>query len=145
MIEAAFAVPIFFLLLLGLVDIGLGVFQSSQATSASADGARVAIVWPTNSADLSDHYAAIRRAVRGRLVGQTVSDSDIAIVCKTAAAATIDCGSSLLNPLRDRVQVTVRWRWKPVSLIGMALPVQDIKGDTTMALMSQPRAPTITP
>jgi len=138
-VEAAFALPIFFVLLLGLTDIGLGVFQTSQATSAATDGARVGIVWPADSASLQSHYSQIRAAVRGRLVGQTIPDSDIVITCKTVANVTIDCSSTALNPLRDRVQVTVKWRWKPISYIGNALPIQDIQGDTTMALISQPR------
>lgn len=144
-VEAAFAIPIFFLVLLGLVDIGLGVLQTSQATSGASDGARVAVVWPTDPTALDAHFEKVRAAVRGRLVGQTIPDSDITITCSTPDATPISCTSSALNPQRDRVKVTVRWRWKPVSFVGGALPVQDITGNTTMAILSQPRPATASP
>ncbi len=143
-VEAAFAIPIFFLVLLGLVDIGLGVFQTSQATSGASDGARVAIVWPTDSSDLAAHFDEVRAAVRDRLVGQTIPDSDITITCWPPPEQPKPpkpkefCYSSALNPHRDRVEVTVKWRWRPVSFVGAALPAQNIEGTTRMAIVSQP-------
>lgn len=144
-VEAAFAVPIFFLLLLGLVDIGVGVFQTSQATSGASDGARVAIVWPTDSTDLPAHFDKIRAAVRGRLVGQSIPDSAIGITCSTPGGDPISCTAAALNPQRDRVKVTVTWPWRPVSFVGAALPVQNIKGTTTMSIVSQPKPATASP
>ena len=144
-VEAAFAIPIFILVLLGLVDIGLGVFQTSQATSGASDGARVAIIWPTESTQLPAHFAKVRSAVRGRLVGQTIPDSDITISCSTPTGTAISCSSASLNPQRDRVTVTVKWRWRPVSFVGATLPVQDISGTTTMAILSQPKPATASP
>lgn len=144
-VEAAFAIPIFILMLLGLVDIGLGVFQTSQATSGASDGARVAIVWPPSPTNLDAHFDKIRAAVRGRLAGQSIPDSDIMITCSTPNDTAISCTSPTLNPQRDRVKVTVRWRWRPVLFVGAALPVQDIKGTTTMAIVSQPKPVTASP
>lgn len=144
-VEAAFAIPIFFLLLLGLVDIGLGVLQTSQATSGASDGARVAVVWPTDPTEFPAHFAEVRAAVRTRVVGQTIPDSDITITCSTPDGTSISCTSPALNPRRDRVQVTVKWRWRPVSFVGAALPVQDITGATTMAIISQPGPAPVSP
>lgn len=144
-VEAAFAIPIFVLVLLGLVDIGLGVFQTSQATSGASDGARVAIIWPTDSTDLDTHFDKIRAAVRGRLVGQTIPDRDITIKCSNSEEPKLsqdNCTSPALNPHRDRVQVTVKWPWRPVSFVGAALPAQNIEGTTTMAIVPQPRPAT---
>jgi Flp pilus assembly protein TadG len=134
-LEAAFAIPIFLTMLLGFIDLGLGVFQTAQATSAAADGARTGIVNQTN-ADVvgSPARLAIEASVRARLVGQTVDA--ITVECVDETAVVVTCQNA--DPETDRLKVTVKWRFRPISLVGNALPVQDITGSATMGLVRQP-------
>lgn len=93
LLQAAFVIPIFVLFLLGLVDLGLGVFQTSQATSAAADGARAGIV-SYQQADVvgSPDQARILAAVRARAVGQSESTMTIGISCVTGSGGPVAGG-----------------------------------------------------
>ena len=135
LLEAAFAIPIFFVFLLAFVDLGLGVLQTSQATSAASDGARAGIIDPTDT-------AAIEAAVKERLAGAKVGS--VTITCLKPGGTTVDCASSELDPETDRIRVVVKWRWKPVGPVGHAFPVQDIVGSSTMDIVPQPE-PSSTP
>ncbi|WCO68872.1 pilus assembly protein [Iamia majanohamensis] len=140
LVEAAIALPIFFSMVLGVVDIGLGVLQTSQATSAAADGARVGIL-DHAEADVvgSADHDAIVEAVEGRLVGQDVDE--IAVSCLTSSAASggthaTSCASADADT--DFLRVEVTWEFQPVSFIGHGLPIRDIEGSATMAIVRQP-------
>ena len=122
LVEFAFALPIIFGLILALIDLGNAFLQTSQATSASADGARVAIVLPdTGSKSIKDAATpgtpannAIKAAVRKRVVGQTIADSDIVVMCSPPGGtpSTAYCASAM-DRSRDKVVVSVQWVWKP--------------------------------
>ena len=43
-VEAAFVLPLLFLFIFALIDIGLWEYQSTQASAAARDGARVGIL-----------------------------------------------------------------------------------------------------
>ena len=142
LVEAAIALPIFFTMVLGVVDIGLAVLQTSQATSAAADGARVGILDHTQ-ADVvgSDDHDAIVEAVEGRLVGQDVDE--ISVTCLTSSAAsggTHATGCASADPDTDFLRVEVTWTFQPVSFIGHGLPIRDIEGTATMGIVRQPTA-----
>jgi Flp pilus assembly protein TadG len=135
-LEAALALPIFITFLLGVVDIGLGVFQTSQATSAAADGARAGIIRYTHADEVgSDDYQAIDAAVRARLVGQSY-ELYPAPTCVRPNNATVACAAA--NPDVDRLRVNVRWQLHPISPVGKALAGQYVSGTATMGLVGQP-------
>lgn len=130
-VEAALVLPIFFTLVLGFIDIGLGVFQTSQATSAAADGARVGIVrLGTGEGLTADDREAIEDAVHGRLAGQDVDEIDIG--CVNGAGGIASCTTA------GFIKVTVSWPFEPLSFVGHALPVQSIEGSSTLAIARQP-------
>jgi Flp pilus assembly protein TadG len=140
--EAAFAIPIFLSMLLGFVDLGFAVFQTSQASSAAADGARTGIVDHRDADESgSTNRLAIETSVKARLVGQKIDT--IAVVCLTPEEATVACDDA--DPETDRIRVTVTWRFRPISPVGNLLPVQDISGSATMGIIRQPSAAPTTP
>ena len=135
LLEAAFAIPIFFVFLLAFVDLGLGVLQTSQATSAASDGARAGIIDPTDT-------AGIEAAVKKRLAGARVDS--VTVTCLKPGGTSVGCSSTDLDPETDQIRVVVKWRWKPVGPVGHAFPVQDIVGSSTMDIVPQPE-PSSTP
>jgi Flp pilus assembly protein TadG len=135
-VETAFVLPVFFALILGLVDLGLAVFQNSQASSAARDGARVAILSyahadVTGSADRT----TIEREIRRRLAGQNVDT--VTVQCLDTNGATETCANA--DESADRVKVTVSWAFRPLGFLGAAAP-HTISGASTMALVGKPSA-----
>jgi Flp pilus assembly protein TadG len=141
LVEVALTLPIFLLVLFGFVDLGLGVFQSSQATSAAADGARAGMV-SFRTADVTGgaDRAAIEAAVRARLPGQHVDE--ISVRCITPADATVACADADADV--DRIRVKVSWQYAPISPLGRLVPAQTLTGSATMGLVDQPLVPVAT-
>ncbi|MCU1499403.1 MAG: hypothetical protein JWM47_3356 [Acidimicrobiales bacterium] len=135
MLEAAIVLPIFFLLILGLIDIGMAVFQSSEATSAAGDGARVALLHYARAdvANSSDAQA-ISQAIHKRLTGQTINS--LTVSCTTAAGASVACSAA--QPGTDKVQVQVSWQFHAVSFVGAALGTKNITGSVTAVIVGAP-------
>jgi Flp pilus assembly protein TadG len=125
LVEVAFALPVLMVALLGFVDLGLAVFQSSQASSAAADGARVGIL-RHEKADVAGSVdrTAIEAAVRSKLVGQKVDS--IAVACVDPTNATVICAGA--DPEVDRLRVTVSWTFRPLSPMGHAIPDKVLTG-----------------
>lgn len=130
-LETALVLPIFFTFILGFIDIGMGVLQTSQASSGAADGARRGIVSLGSGEDLTTaDRDAIRAEVRARLAGQGVDTISIECVNDTGTVAA--CGAAKF------IRVQVSWQFRPVSFVGAALPVQSITGTAKMAIVRQP-------
>lgn len=141
LLEVAFTLPVLLLAILGFVDLGMAVLQSSQSSSAAADGARVGII----RHELADVAAsadrlAIEAAVRSRLVGQEVDEITVACVRPTGAA--VACTQA--DPDVDRLRVTVAWVFRPISPMGHAIPARVLTGRATMGLIDQPEGMTTT-
>lgn len=141
LLEVAVTLPVLLLAILGFVDLGMAVFQSSQASSAAADGARAGIIRferadVLNSAD----RLAIEGAVRAKLVGQEVET--ITVACVDRSDATVSCAAA--DPEVDRLRVTVSWTFRPLSPMGHAIPAKVLTGRATMSLIDQPAGMTTT-
>jgi hypothetical protein len=136
-VEAAIALPIVIFLLLGIADVGMAVFQTSQATSAARDGARAGIVHYLGASDTAstDYATYIYPAIRDRLVGQPFNSPQVAC---THAGAAIDCASALPG---DTVTVTVTWSYTPVSPFGQVFGAKTIKGGSAMRIVGQAPTP----
>ncbi|WP_421119974.1 TadE/TadG family type IV pilus assembly protein [Aquihabitans daechungensis] len=141
LVEVALTLPILILSILGFVDLGMAVFQSSQASSAAADGARVGII-RFEGADVagSADRAAIEAAVTAKLVGQKIES--VAVACIDPASATVSCAAA--DPEVDRLRVTVTWTFRPISPMGHAIPSKVLTGRATMGLIDQPQGMTTT-
>ena len=103
LVEAAFVFPIFLTLLFGIIDIGNAEFQTSQATAAARDGARVGILH-FDQADVngSSDKTIIVNQVNARLAGQS-------------ATVTVSCingltGTTALVLLASRARMRIAFR-----------------------------------
>jgi Flp pilus assembly protein TadG len=123
MVEAAFILPIFLTLCLGMIDLGIAVFQNNAVAEASRQGARIASVHGAYAADdgsgtvwgpTSDLNAAgssttdpIPIAIRnaGALAGLNPANVLISVSWPTGT-------NSVANG--DTVKVTVSHPWTPV-------------------------------
>lgn len=74
LVEFAVMVPLFALLLFGLLDFGRVIYTQNTLTQAAREATRVAILEPTSS---SAKFEAIRAAARSAAVGVSLSDDDI--------------------------------------------------------------------
>jgi Flp pilus assembly protein TadG len=70
--EYALALPIFLLLVLGIVDMGRAVYYSSALHNAARDGARYGVVNPTDT-------AGIESVVRTMAIGMDPADVTVTI------------------------------------------------------------------
>ena len=121
MTEAAIIMPVFLTLALGMIDLGIAVFQNNAVAEASRQGARIASVhgslapidgsgssWgPTaycGAANSSDTIPTTLRSA-GALAGLNAATVSIAVSWPTG-------GNSVQNG--DTVQVTVSTTWMPV-------------------------------
>lgn len=141
LLEVALTLPILLMAILGFVDIGMAVFQTSQASSAAADGARVGILRykqadVANSAD----RVLIESAVKGKLIGQKVDAITVACIGPTDAAVACALADSEV----DRLRVTVSWAFRPLSPMGHAISSKILTGRATMSLIDQPVGVTTT-
>ena len=145
LIEAAFALPVFILFLFGLVDLGGAVLQTSQTSSAAADGARAAsVVKDLTGAETSGPaHDKIVNAVRARLVG--ADDVVITISCRAASGAAYTCGTEGALRDRARVRVEVSLPYAPATFVGASLPIENITGTASMGLVELPVDLPVTP
>ena len=141
LVEGAFAIPIFFFLLLGLVDFGLLALESNKASNAARDGARVGVIHyrgldDTGSAD----YALLKAAIEKNLPGRVIPDTDLDVGCLTPGGASIACASATVDV--DRVSVRVEWPRDAISPVADALGFGsvDVSGTARMTIIGTPQS-----
>jgi len=134
-VEAALIIPLFLLFVFGLIDIGYGIFQTSQATAAARDGGRVAIL-AYKQADVSGSadWTKINDAVRARLAGQTVES--ITVTCQQPSGSTVACSAA--KPDADRIRVVIAWTYHPLTFVGAAVGDRPVTGTATMTIIGLP-------
>lgn len=143
LVEAAFVFPLLILFFLGVVDIGLWVFQTTQASGAARDGARVGIL-TYRQADVptSSDAAAIRNAIVRRVGSQPFGAPLTVQVACVGAGQTVPltggCSTaSLLD--RDRIMVTVTWPRRAMSFVTLPFGTsQTVKGQAVMVIQDRP-------
>ena len=145
LVEAAFALPVFFLLVLGLVDFGLFGLNSTQAGNAARDGVRVAAIGylkadEQNSTDWNAVKAAIDQNLPGRSVG---GDITLQVRCIDVQTGNVqDCEHPDIDVGIDKINVRVTWSHSFVSPVAQALGFksQAVDGDATSVIIGAPIA-----
>jgi Flp pilus assembly protein TadG len=139
-VEAALVLPLFIAVILGLIDFGYAVFQTSQATSAARDGARTAILSYSHAdvAGSADNTAVVSQ-VKGRLAGQAVQNITVSCLSGQSGSTTLTCTDA--TPNRDRIKVAVRWAYTPLTPAGAAVGTITISGTATMGIVGAPQTP----
>jgi Flp pilus assembly protein TadG len=111
-VEFAFVAPVFFLLVLGLVEMGRMLMIQQSLTNAAREGCRMAVMGTTTSSSDVDS------AVRNYLQSVTAKASDTAKLRVTAPANLANCpsGTSLKVGVEiDYMDVT----WVPFGYLGV--------------------------
>ena len=138
-VEAAFAIPILFLFIFAMVDLGMWVFNSNQASNAARDGAREGIL-DFEQADVmgSGDYNAIVAAIQKKIARRTVGPSDVSVECVDPDNNVITCSNVLLD--NDRIRVEVAWTWRLLTPIANLIGVTQgqAKGSATMVVLGRP-------
>lgn len=122
LVEAAIILPVFLLLSLGTIDLGLAVFQNHAVAEASRQGARIASVhgslapsgwnggpWGTTAysgAGNSSDTIPSTISAAGALAGLNPANVTISVSWPD--------GGNTAGPNGDRVQVTVSTTWTPL-------------------------------
>lgn len=142
-VEAAVVFPLLMLLFLGMVDVGLWVFETTQAASGARDGARRGLLVyrqadvPT-SADAATVRAAAVRHIGSEPFGAAVT---VEVRCVGPSGSTpLVGGCAAANVLnRDRIQVTVTWQRRALSAVSLGFgPTQRVTGRAAMAIRDRP-------
>lgn len=110
LLETALAMPLVILLILGSADLGLGVFNRTQAASSARDGARRGSFsyWQADVAGSSDS-AAITDAIRHRLGDRRFATAIHCVGPSNTTPLPGGCAAaSVING--DRIQVAVTWQ-----------------------------------
>jgi len=144
-VEATLVLPLFIAVILGLIDLGYAVFQTSQATNAARDGARSAILsYAQADVSGSSDNARVVAQVQGRLAGQAVKSITVSCLSGQSGSTTIACASA--EPNSDRIRVAVSWTYTPLTPAGAVVGTITISGTATMGIVGSPEtlAPTTT-
>lgn len=143
LVEAAFAVPIFLILFMGLADLGLAAVQTSQASSGAVDGGRAGVVLatPPDSTNCATDpgYQKIVGAVQKRIPGRDLGCENVTLTCSKPDGTVVNC--LVADTLNDKLTVEVHWVWEPISPAGHSLPLEEIRGHATMKFIPQPAPP----
>lgn len=138
-VEAAFVIPLLFLFMFGLIDIGIWEYQSSQASAAARDGARVGILkFLSADADGSANNTAIRNEVAARLGGQAYN---LTVTClQEGSTTTKPCNSAVLVD-QDRIKVVVSWDYDSLTYVGrfVAGNTHTVTGSAVMTIHGLPQ------
>jgi Flp pilus assembly protein TadG len=128
--EAAIVLPVFLTLCLGMIDLGVAVFQNNVIAEASRQGARIASVhgslapsgwnggpWGTTAySGAGDSTDTIPTTIRntGALVGLDAANVTISVSWPDGSNVASPPSYTNVNPGTNRVQVTVSTTWTPI-------------------------------
>ncbi len=161
LVEFALVIPLFLLMLFGLVDMARLVHANSALSQAAREGARVASVqayWvgetgtdcgpggPTCPANEAAFRANVLTAANGLMVAVgTIDDSQLHLSCTGASAATPTgawtsppngCSSqSVRQSPGARVSVRVAMDFEPITpIIGQLIGILNLSGSVSMSI-----------
>jgi len=102
LVEFAIVLPVFFLLVAGMFDFGLGIYSDLTLVNAAREGARLGAIDPGNT-------TAIEERVRAMADNLDPAKLDVEIVCERASGSLF---AACTNPQwlpGDATRVTVRY------------------------------------
>jgi Flp pilus assembly protein TadG len=104
LVEFAIILPVFFLLVAGMFDFGLGIYSDLTLINAAREGARLGIVDPGNTTAIEERV----RAMADNLDGSKLS---VSIACERVAGSVFtSCSDPKWQP-GDATKVTVDYEY----------------------------------
>lgn len=140
LVEAALVLPLVILFMLGAVDLGMWVFQTTQAGSAARSGARVGILHYR----LADQTGSTDEAsIRNAVARDAATDAVVSVVirCVGPGSTTVlpgGCSSaSVVSP--DRIMIKVSWDRPSLTFLTMPFgATQTVNASAVMAINGLP-------
>ncbi len=128
--------PLLFVLVFALFDLGQWEFQGSQASAAARDGARAGLMAyktaeGTTAAPGGAGFSTIDAAVAARLDHQSYS---LTVACVSSLDETTKPCSSAA-PDVDRIKVTVSWTRSALTPVTAAFGAQQVSGHAVMKVV----------
>jgi Flp pilus assembly protein TadG len=142
LVELAMVVPVLFLFVFGLVDVGLLAFERNQAAAAARDGARAALV-DYDQADVP--ASANNERVKAAAVARIDAKAPVvAVRCLADTGTTISCSTASANV--DRVELSVSWNRSSITFVGGIIgQSQHISATAAMVVAGRPSAAPVIP
>lgn len=139
MVEAAVVLPILFLMILGLVVIGLGVFRYQQVAHLAREGARYASVrgadYQSDTAVAKADEAAVTTHIKSLAAGIDKSKLTCTVTWDQANGNPNYLSDPAANQYRiNNVTVTVNYAWSPEALTGILGVTKNLTSVSTMPL-----------
>jgi Flp pilus assembly protein TadG len=104
LVEFAIVLPVFFLLVAGMFDLGLGIYSDLTLVNAAREGARLGVIDPGNT-------SAIEARVRAMADNLDHAKLDIEVACERASGGSFtSCSDPQWQP-GDATRVTVSYEY----------------------------------
>jgi len=118
LVEFAIVLPVFFLLVAGMFDFGLGIYSDLTLVNAAREGARLGVIDPGNT-------SAIETRVRAMAGNLDAAKLNVTVACERPSGNSFtSCTSPMWLP-GDATKVTVDYRYSmffPI-LFGTEIPL----------------------
>jgi Flp pilus assembly protein TadG len=122
LVEFALILPLFLLILFGLIDLGRGVFAYNAIQNAAREGVRVAIV--------DQNTDVITAEVQQHAIGLGVDTSDVTLSFFQPGTASVPCVTPIA--ISCEVEILVDYRFTPATPI-----IGNLIGDIDMSSASR--------
>jgi len=130
-VEFSFVVFIIILITLAGIDIGLWVFQKSEASQAAREAARVAMISPPTTLGAQTSGAIYDAAIRE--IESNLPEFSVSVSCADTAGDDITDGAQC--GVGDLVTVTVQWHRDPLTFVGAT---DTVSGSSTRTVVELP-------
>ena len=118
LVEFAIILPVFFLVVAGMFDFGLGIYSDLTLVNAAREGARLGVIDPGNT-------AAVEQRVREMAGNLDASKLDVKVACERPISGVFTACTSPMWLPGDATKVTVDYKYTvffPV-LFGTEIPL----------------------
>ncbi len=104
LVEFAIILPVFFLVVAGMFDFGLGIYSDLTLVNAAREGARLGVIDPGNT-------SAIENRVREMAGNLDASKLTVTVACERPSGSTFTACSSPMWLPGDATKVTVDYKY----------------------------------
>ena len=131
MVEMALVLPLFLMLILGVIEFGRAMMIANLVTNAAREGARMAVLDGSSNTEVTNAITTFLQSS----IGMGVSSSDIGLtITVTPAAGNPNPANNVANSIsRDLISVRVELPFNQVALIpGSYLAGRQLIGQSAM-------------
>jgi hypothetical protein len=118
LVEFAIVLPVFFLIVAGMFDLGLGVYSDLTLVNAAREGARLGVIDPGNTSAIEDRVRAMSTNLDG-------SRLNVTITCERPSGSIfVPCTNPMWQP-GDATKVKVDYKYSVFfpALFGTEIPL----------------------